>query len=82
MSSPSPVKIVKNDIVSPGAKFNSLCVLINPWLTQETKWLLRAALDKGPEAKSPGTNLNQIEPWIEPFFTLKKHFSVWYNECV
>jgi hypothetical protein len=30
---------------------------------------MRVTLDKGP-----GTNLKQIEPWIAPFFILKKHF--------
>ncbi len=35
---------------------------------------LRATLDKSPRIKSLGTNLKQIEPWIGPFFTLKKHF--------
>jgi len=36
------------------------------------KICLRAILDKGPWTKSLGTNLKQIEPWIGPFFTLKK----------
>jgi len=34
----------------------------------------RATLDKGPKTNSPRTNLKQIEPWIGPFFTFKKHF--------
>jgi hypothetical protein len=33
---------------------------------------LRATLDKGSGTKNPGTNFKQIEPWIGPFFTLKK----------
>jgi hypothetical protein len=33
---------------------------------------LRATLDKGPWTKSPGTDLNQIEPLIGPFFHICK----------
>jgi len=34
--------------------------------------IVRATLDKVPGTKSLGFNLNQIEPWIGPFLTLKK----------
>ncbi len=36
--------------------------------------VFKATLNKGPWNKSLGINLNQIEPGIGLFFTLKKHF--------
>jgi hypothetical protein len=36
--------------------------------------MFKATIDKGLGTKSVRTNLKQIEPWIGPFFTLKKTF--------
>jgi len=45
------------------------------WLGfRKNKIILMTILDKGPGTKSSGINLKQIDPWIGPFFILKKTF--------
>jgi len=52
------------------------------FLTPKFLKTLMATLDKGPGTKSPGTNLKQIEPELDPSSHFKKHFFLRYTECV
>ncbi len=64
---PSPPQLLTCFLVIKRFKCHFIMYIPGSWGS------LRVTLDEGPGTKSPRTNLNQIELWIGPFFTLKEN---------